>query len=384
MKASAGKNVLVVKPNGLGVGGVNTYLMDRLPKLSEGYGYNIWLFFPGEIIVQEQADKLRHAGIKLVEGRIGRLHSLSSQLKLRKALDKLMLEVKFDIIHVNTASLPLEYHALKTAWTHGIPVRIAHSHNTTGKQSIIKRLTAPLYRIGVNKSTTTFLACSQDAGEYLFGKVIWSKFGRVVRNGIDVSKYSYDLTARAQIRRKLGSTESSRVFGFVGNLIDQKNPLFLIDIFSELHRQDESSVLWVVGDGPRLEEMKGKTKDLGLSDYVSFLGKRTDVPILLQGMDALVLPSLYEGLGLVLIEAQAAGLPCFVSTNVPKEARIPGCTVLFLPLNQGLSEWVEPILKSDLSRNERGSELVVSAGYSLDDCIEEIALIYSGSVCKEN
>lgn len=290
--------------------------------------------------------------------------------------DKTMSRDNYDVIHVNSSSWVLEMHALSIAKRHGIPLRIAHSHSSSFEQGFAKRVVEATFRPLVCHLATDYYACSKSAGEYLFGEKLWEKKGVLAPNGLDLERYAFSESNRTMVRDELGAASGSTVVGYVGTFKEQKNPIFLANLAIALCRKDKSLSFWFVGEGPCEPEMRERVSSSGVADRIIFLGTRTDISKLLHGMDALVLPSLSEGLGFVLIEAEAAGLPCFASEMVPSEAQIPGCPYTVLSLKDDADLWADAILGSDLSRNENGATQVASAGYGLGPNIEQLTALY--------
>jgi glycosyltransferase EpsF len=236
----------------------------------------------------------------------------------------------------------------------GVPVRIAHSHSTLGKgefkRNIMKTLLRPFSRL----YPTLLLACSEHAGRWLFGDKAFDK-GRVkvMRNAIDVNCFRFNLQIRERVRKDLGISEKL-VIGHAGRFVSVKNHLFLFDIFKEVHSQRQDSVLLLVGDGELRTAAEERVKQYGLSDCVLFLGLRDDVHELYQAMDVFVLPSLYEGLPVVGVEAQCAGLPCLFSNRFTKET-ISGRLSEMVPLEIGARKWARMIIRQS-SKNRREEE----------------------------
>ena len=195
------------------------------------------------------------------------------------------------------------------------------------------------------------MCCSELAGRWLFGNKEYDK-GNVylLNNAIDLDKFKYDEKIRKQKRKELNINDSTLVIGHIGRFVTVKNHSFLIDVFNDLHKQNNNSILLLAGQGSLMDEMKKKSSKLGLKDSVIFLGQRTDVNELYQAMDVFVLPSLYEGLGMVLIEAQCAGLPCIASTEVPEIVKISN-NIIFEKLSENAFQWSKDIL--ELANNKR-------------------------------
>lgn len=257
------------------------------------------------------------------------------------ALYLLMKKEKYNAVHVHGSSGLIGIELLVAKIT-GTLVRIAHSRNTMCDHSKGDILFRPI----MNFCMTHALACSKAAGEWLFSN---KKF-EVIHNGIDASAYKFDDETRNRIRAefKLGS---SLVVGFVGNIKKQKNPFFLIEIFADLHKKIPNTILMVVGDGVLKEAIERRTDELGIRDYVKFIGRSDRVPDLMKAMDCLLFPSLYEGFGNVVLEAQISGLPVLVSNQVPEDCQLSSL-VSFLPIDQGTSIWSEKILKIEIPSNQ--------------------------------
>lgn len=277
-----------------------------------------------------------------------------------KEIIRLFRQNQYKIVHshMNTLSVFSLWGAKKA----GIPNRIAHNHSTAGKgetkKNIIKYALRPFAKI----YPTKLCACSQYAGEWLYGKN--AEF-QVFNNAIDLSRYSYDPQKAAAARKELG-LEDKLVVGHIGRFCYQKNHDFLIDIFNEIHKQRQEAVLLLIGEGELEQDIRNKVKKLGLTDSVRFMGKQKDTSEFYQAMDCFVLPSRYEGLGVVAIEAQACSVPVICLTAVPKDAKITS-SVKFIGLDESSSNWADCVLdviKTQVKRNER--EEVRKAGYDIE------------------
>ena len=277
-----------------------------------------------------------------------------------KEIIRLFKQNQYKIVHshMNTLSVFSLWGAKKA----GIPNRIAHNHSTAGKgetkKNIIKYALRPFAKI----YPTKLCACSQYAGEWLYGKN--TEF-QVFNNAIDLSRYSYDPQKAATVRKELG-LEDKLVVGHIGRFCYQKKHDFLIDIFNEIHKQRQEAVLLLIGEGELEQDIRNKVKELGLEDSVRFMGKQKDTSEFYQAMDCFVLPSRYEGLGVVAIEAQACSVPVICSTAVPKDAKITS-SVKFIGLDESSSNWADCVLdviKTQVKRNER--EEVRKAGYDIE------------------
>lgn len=275
----------------------------------------------------------------------------------RKALDKFFSEhTEYQIVHVHQDCLSSVI--LKAAMRHGVPVRIAHSHNSNQDKNL-KYLIKLYYRRQIPQYATHLFACGQEAGCWMFRGAPF----QILNNAIDTRLYQYNPEFANQIRGELGIPTNSFVIGHVGRFSHQKNHVFLLDIFAAVLKRREKAVLLLVGDGSLRPEIEKRVCTLGISGKVIFTGVRSDVPALMQAMDVFVFPSLYEGLGIVAVEAQAAGLPSFLSMGVPSAACITN-NVWRLSLNDSPEVWAEHILGQIRERTDT-YETVVASGFDI-------------------
>ena len=265
--------------------------------------------------------------IESLGGRIFKVPPYQRQSAYQRELIRLFREERWSIVHSHVNALSV--FPLRAAKRAGVPVRIAHSHSTAGKGEFAKNATKAVLKRLSNVYPTHRMACSRYAGEWLFGR--GADF-EVVYNAIDLSRFLFNAEARAQARADLGLAGGRTVIGHVGRFMPQKNHRFLIDAFAMAAQQRPDLVLILVGTGEAEVLTESWAAERGVADRVMFLGQRDDVDRLYQAFDAFALPSLYEGLGIVGVEAQAAGLPCFLSDRITREVDVTG-TVRFLPIN---------------------------------------------------
>jgi len=239
---------------------------------------------------------------------------------------------------------------LAAAKKSGVPVRIAHSHNTMSEGGVAARLYKWAVGRQISSSATERVACSRAAARWLFGSR--AAEAAIMRNGIEGGRFAFDPLVREQVRRELGIAETTFVVGHVGRFLRQKNHAYLIERFAELQAQVADSALVLAGDGPLRPDIERKARELGLGDKVRFLGVRGDVDRLMQSFDAFVFPSFHEGLPVTLVEAQAAGLPCIVSDAVTEEADLGLGLVAFFPLKSP-AEWVRRMKAAAERRSDR-------------------------------
>ena len=251
---------------------------------------------------------------------------------------------------------------LSAAKREGVPVRIAHSHSSRQDRDIKYPLKMVCKR-GIKRVATDLFACGEEAGRWMFGTDDF----RVVRNAIDVDAYAYDPTRRGRVRAELGISADSPVIGHVGRFDPVKNQAFLADAFAALLSKRLNAKLLLIGDGQTRPGVEAHAASLGIQNGTRFLGLRGDVPDLMQAMDAFCMPSLYEGLPLVLVEAQAAGLPCLISDVIPSDCDLEGGNISRISLGCGTEAWANELdgLLGVSHDRSRGAAVVCAAGFDV-------------------
>lgn len=279
--------------------------------------------------------------IEAMGGRIYRMCPIYPQNfgRYKKMLRRFFSEhPEYRIIHSHMSELG--YFAFKEAKRQGIPVRICHAHNTPDRFDL-KMIMRTYFKTVMKPYITHRFICGTAAGCWLFGEKYQDQF-IMMNNAIDTAQYAFSPEIRAEMRRELG-LENRFVVGHVGRFAEQKNHLFLLEIFAALSQKRSDAVLLLVGGGEREAEVRKRVQSLGLQERVKFLGVRNDINRVMQAMDTFVFPSFFEGLGVAVIEAQTAGLPCFVSDKVPLAAKLTD-HVYYLPLNESADYWANEIL----------------------------------------
>ena len=253
---------------------------------------------------------------------------------------------------------------------YSIKYLITHAHTTKYSDNPKNALRNKIMCLGLNHTATNYFACSKAAGEFYYGKRAVEKgLVKVIPNAIDLKKYKFSQVVREKVRKTL-NIEDKFVVGHIGRMASQKNQKFLLKIFADVRKENSKAVLLIIGDGPLRNDLENEITRLKLKDSVILLGVRNDVPELLMAMDVFVLPSLFEGLGIVAIEAQATGLKCILSENVPKEVDCGICE--FVSLNTYIRSWSNCILKNDKSLlNYKLLDL-----YSIESASKKIESIY--------
>ncbi len=279
---------------------------------------------------------------------------------------------EYPIFHCHvrsTASL-----CIHTAKKYGIIV-IAHSHsisNGSGFRGKIK----DIMQIPVRWQADYLFACSEKAGRWMYGRAAVKRNNyRVIFNAIDTKRFQYNKEKRMKVRKSL-KIDKQYVIGTVGRLTEAKNQKFLIDLFADIHKKNAETILLIVGDGELRGVLEQQVKNLGLSDHVIFTGNKSNTQDYYQAMDVFVFPSLWEGLGISVIEAQCCGLPCIVSERIPKEIDMKAKLVFIVNLRKK-EEWVKQIQKQ--KGRERFSQVkaLKKAGYDINCVTQWIQNFYS-------
>lgn len=334
------------------------------------------------------------------ESKITALHALKTSgntlknyLELVKELNKYLECNDYDIIHINTTNVFLQFICaigLKTKC-----VRVAHSHSARAimaspslKDRIrltIKSIAEPILKVFIRKHNDYLFACSEVAGYSLFGKKgICSPKFKIIKNAIETDRYVFNLDKRLAIREKYNIDESINIYGTVGRLAESKNLLFMIDVFREIRKIDSGAVLWIIGEGPMRKAIEDRISDYGMGNCINLLGEQNNVADYLQAMDCFLFTTVYEGLGIVAIEAQASDLITVVSDAVPVEAKVTS-RCKSIKLDKSASEWADEIIQMMNKKEERKSskDALVRNGYDMFQAATTLCEIYQNIVDKE-
>lgn len=271
---------------------------------------------------------------------------------------------EYEIVHGHVRSTAAIY--LKIAKKFGRKT-VAHSHSTASRGNKIQQYIKNTMQYSIRYIADYMFACSDEAGTWLFGRNFnKSSNHKIIKNAIDSEKYKFDEIKRNKMR-KLLDVEKSFVIGHIGSFTEPKNHRFIIDIFYEVLKKEKNSVLLLVGDGKLRRHIEEKVKKLNLHDNVIFVGIRSDIPDLLQAMDVFLFPSIYEGLPVSLIEAQASGIKCFISDTITQEVKIIE-EVEFISLKKSSEYWAEIIsgYYKGYSRKDTFS-LICESGYNVEE-----------------
>lgn len=286
-------------------------------------------------------------------------------------LKKIVKDNQYHIVHRHSDK-SIEWVDLASAKLGGAKILIYHAHNSSSKFKLVHFLCRPINNLLAGEK----FACSKLAGQWVFGKRK-HKAGKVtiIPNAIDVDKFRFNFETRKRVRDVWG-LQNKLVIGHVGRFSNQKNHKFLVEIFACVHQQNPNTMLMLVGDGELKPEIEQFVKELELSNAVLFLGSRHDVHELYQAMDVFVLPSHYEGLPVVGIEAQCAGLPVLLSDNISNEVAITDL-VHFQSLSDSVQNWaqnINTIIASAKRHNTR--EQIIEAGYTAESSANFLSKYY--------
>ena len=309
--------------------------------------------------------------IEKLGGRIIKIPPYQHIFKYMISLIKIFKNNDYKIVHSHLNTLSI--FPLFCAKLAKVPTRIAHSHSTSNKKekfrNVLKSILKPFSKI----FATNYFACSEHAGRWLFGNKAFED-GRVIilTNAIDTEKFKFNTKVRKKIREELNITDKF-IIGHVGRFNKQKNHEFLIETFKEVYKERKDAVLLLIGEGPLEEDIKRKVKNMNLEKVVYFLGTKDNVNDYMQAMDIFCFPSLYEGLGMVAIEAQINNLYVIASNEIPKEAEISN-KIIFLSLNKDI--WKENIL--NLKYLDRENIELDNSNYEIHTASKKLEKIYMG------
>ena len=354
-------------------GGIESFLYNVLRRMDRS-GFEI------DLVTAEKREsvftaELERAGIRFEE-LSGNVRNIPQNHRL---FEKLLFERGYDVLHLNA------FHGMSLYYIHlakqmGVPVRIAHSHNTDLRKSRGRRIKLALhgmYRKRYTVDATALWACSKAAAEFMFDADVLAERGyRFIPNGIDTERFRFRADVRERVRVELGLSDKL-VLGNVGRLCYQKNQSFLLDVLKELLTQRPKSVLLLVGEGEDRTALEEKAKRLGISGSVVFYGTSSRVEELMCAMDVFVFPSLFEGLPVVMVEAQCAGLPVLCSEQMTEEASITN--IEHISLYSGATFWAKTILNMITENNVRETcaEKVYEAGFDITNCTNQILRKYT-------
>lgn len=355
--------VIVYKPF---VGGVGFCMMNYFRHLDHAR-------FQIDFLVQDELPQELVEEITAAGGAIKMLPGIKNVPKHVYAVYRILKDGKYDAVHSNVNTLSV--FPLFAAWLARTPIRISHAHSASNpkdrKRHIAKLLLRPLSRI----FPTHYLACSELAGRFQFGDRKWESGSvRLVKNAIETDRFKFDEKARAELRTEFGLNDKF-IVGHVGRISPQKNHMGLIDIFAEVANRRDDAVLVIVGDGPLRKQVEEHIRAKALEDRIVFAGERHDASRFYSMFDVFCLPSLYEGLSVVLVEAQANGIRCVISTCNTVESKLTE-QVEFLSLEAPVAQWADCLLAAKRADSAQCRQQLEAAGYDIAHEADRLAEFY--------
>lgn len=357
----------------MGIGGIQAFIMNVYRNIDrDKYQFDFLLHRKDKNAYAQEIERL--GGIIYYvparnQGIIKNIRTLNAFFKRHR---------EYKVVHQHESSLSY-IEPLIVACNNNVPVRIIHSHSTRMGNNMIHRVLHYLNAKRIHKIATNYLACGELAGKWFYGESKVKDGFSVVINGIRLRDYEYDEIVRSQMRENLGIGKSV-VYCHVGRFDEVKNHRFLIDVFKEIQVKEPSSMLVLVGQGILMDDIKKKVKDVNLDDKVIFLGFRKDINRILQAVDAVILPSIYEGFPVTAIEAQAAGLPFFMSDSISKEAIIKS-NAYSISLEKSAKFWADFIIQR--IKRLPDNSVMYKGGFDIGNTIKTLCDIYINGECKK-
>jgi Glycosyltransferase len=327
-----------------------------------------------DFLVHTNKECAYDAEIRSLGGKIFKVASRrNSMLKNSRELDAFYRgHPEYGIVHMHDSCMSY-ISPLYFAKKNGVPVRILHSHSTgVSKEETAHKVLHLFHQRRLKELVTDCFACSSEAGKWMFGKSK-AEF-QYIKNGIESQRFIYDEMLRERYRREMG-LEDKIVIGHIGRFAYPKNHTFLLEIFYELSKLSDQFVLLLIGKGELEAEIQKKVCELDLINKVIFLGERADIPQLLQAMDLFVFPSIFEGLPVTLVEAQAAGLKCVVADTVTRQAAVSDLTE-YIDLKKSAFEWAERICRLIPYERKNRQEIIRMSGFDIQETAQWMQNFY--------
>lgn len=371
--------VLAVNVGSKDFGGVSRYLFSILQNIDKRKIQMEFLtpFFSTYNSVKEDINNL---GGKTFELRVDNKSKILKMYNIKKSLIDFIKQNQYDIVYINSGSIVLNYVISKTIKQNTNAKIIIHSHNGDKNNNIFKKLILNIFKKQLTKYADKMLACSDLAAKHMFCDM---KECTIIPNGIEIDKFVFDKNAREEIRKKIKAEEDTMVIGHIGRFAKQKNHTFLIETFYRLHQKNKNSILLLIGQGTLKEKIKKQINNLNLKESVIILEQRKDVSKYYSAMDIFVFPSLYEGLPISLIEAQASALPIICSSNITRNVKTNE-NVFFLKINDA-TKWSNKILSTDIeeANRQRNDIQKIRDKYNIKEVTKKIESILLDMCNKE-
>ena len=363
---------------GMNLGGTETFIMNLIRNLnSKDYKFEFLTYY------DEKESGYYDSEILKLGGKIHSIKPFNSRNLIPYIFDlkNILKNGDYDVIHAHT-TLNTGF-ILFLGWVYQVPVRIAHSHNTgvMRSHSLLYKTYASSMKFLINTFANRYFACSEQAGKSMFYQKNLNQNYHFIPNAVELSTFLPHTSSGIRARSELGIPLDAKVIGHVGRYGKAKNHKFIVRLFEEISKQDKDTFLVLVGDGSSRKSIEQEIRMLGLFDRVKVLGNRSDVAQLMQSMDVFILPSFYEGFGIVLLEAQAAGIPCVVSENVQKEPDMGMGLINWVELAD-FNGWVDKVIHC-LYHNKIEPDFILDSiresQYNLPEVVKKLSFLYSNN-----
>ena len=351
----------------MNAGGAETFLMKMYRAIDR-------LKYQMDFCINTKEESFYEKEILSLGGKIYRIPSKTESLKeFKRQLSDIIRREKYKYV-LRITSSAMGFMDLKIAKKAGAKICSARSSNSNDGKSIKAKAAHVLGKLLYRKYADVKIAPSDLAAKYTFGKKAYRRGEvHILHNALDLN---FDEQTRNHIRKEFSISDNVKIIGHVGRFMSQKNHSFLLDIFNEIHKQNQNTVLMLVGKGELEDKIKEKIKALNLEDSVIFTGVRSDIPALLSAMDVFVFPSFYEGMPNTVIEAQATGLPCLIADTITKEANVTGL-VRYMPL-KAPEKWAKEALNMVLDTRMQTKEIMIKNGYDIENVSKEFVRLVFG------
>lgn len=357
----------------MNVGGTETMLINLYRKINKKVEFHFISYSKSKAFYDGEIESLGGKVIRLKPpNEVGFINSIKD---IKKAIKE---NGPYDAVH--THMLFNCGIAMIAAYLSGVKVRVSHAHTTSDdSSSLVRKIYINLMRFFIKVFSTDFLACSNSAGKYLFGNnIISNKKYKVLPNYIEYEKFINN-SDKTNFREELGIKNDDIVICHIGRFITAKNHEFLIDMAKQMIQKNNKVKLVLVGDGDLKNNIENKVKSIGIEKNIYFTGIRKDIPSILNNVDLFILPSIYEGLGLVLLEAQASKVPCLVSEAIQPEVDLGIGLVKKLNLSCGASKWADEANKI-INENKNNDIDIIKAvqekKYDLNSILNNLLSVY--------
>jgi len=349
-------------------GGIQNFLMNVYRNINRGE-------IQFDFLVSDKGvfeDEIEKMGGKIYQ--IPYITDIGKKKYQKKLREFLQGHEEYKIIHSHLNQISNV--VLEVAREVNIPIRIAHAHTMNNTNNFIIKAYKKILQRKICSNATHLFACSKEAAKWMFKRN--SEKAIVIHNGIEIEKFVFSEQKRSEIRKQYNIDEDATVIGHIGRFSKVKNQEFLLEVFYEYKKINPHSLLFLVGDGETKEEIMKKANEMNIIDGVKFVGNKEDVQNYYSAFDIFVFPSLFEGLGIALIEAQTNGLKCIASDTIPKEVNVTK-NVKFMSLNKSPKEWANSIKIED----RKNINLKFMKNYDIKHVSKELEKFYTKSIEKD-